>query len=289
MRKHHKIILGGFSTVVLIFMIVTAILLNGLIVKQQINHNQLLEKIDQVDSETQEKINELAISIIDTDQDIENLQTEFSSVNDEITYLKAETKNDFSDLIENSIKSVMTIRTLYSQGTGFVITTNGYVVTNHHVLQNDQGEVSKIIQAITKDQQILPAKHIASLVNLDLALLKIPGEYLPLTLADSDEVVIGERVIAIGNPQGFQFSATDGIVSALHRSNANGLEAYIQTNAQLNPGNSGGPLINSRGEVIGMNNFKIIESEGLGFALESNKLREGINYISQELYNQTLI
>jgi S1-C subfamily serine protease len=289
MRKHHKIILGGFSTVVLIFMIVAAILLNGIIVKQQVNHNQVINELSNLETETQEKINELAISVINTNQNINSLQTEFSSVNDEINYLKAETKDDFSGVIEEAIKSVVTIRTLSSQGTGFIVANPGYVVTNLHVLRNDMNEISKVIQVITEDQQILPANHLASIESLDLALLVIPGNHKKLDLADSEEVVIGERVIAIGNPQGFQFSVTDGIISATGRAGANGINAYIQTNAELNPGNSGGPLINKQGEVIGMNNFKIIESEGLGFALESNYIMEGVNLISQEILNQTLI
>jgi len=289
MKKHHKIILGGFSTIVLIFMIISSILLNGLIVKQQINHNQLTEQISKLDLQTQEKINELAISIIETNHDIEILETGFSSVNEEISYLKAETKEDFSGIIQEAINSVVTIRTLSSQGTGFIITSDGYLITNHHVLINEQGTASKIIQVITKEQEILPVEYLASMVDLDLALLKISGKYIPLELENSNNIEIGERVIAIGNPQGFQFTVTDGIVSATHRLGPNNLDAYVQTNAQLNPGSSGGPLINKNGKVIGMNNFKLIESEGLGFALESNYLKQGINLISTEILNQTLI
>jgi len=289
MKKHHKVILGGFGTIILVFMIVTAILLNGLIAKQQVNHNQVLERINQVDNETNEKINELANSIIKTNQNIENLQIEFSSVNDEISYLKAETKNDFSSIIETTIKSVVTIRTLSSQGTGFFISDNGYIVTNYHVIQNEQEQPSKVIQAITEDNQILSVEHIGSIVDLDLALLKVQENYPSLKLTNSEDISIGERVIAIGNPQGFQFSVTDGIISALNRPNANGLEAYIQTNAELNPGNSGGPLINQKGEVVGMNNFKLIDTEGMGFALESNYIKEGVNLISEKILNQTII
>jgi len=289
MRRHHKIILGGFSTVVLIFMVVTAIMLNGLIVKQQVNHNQVIEQISSLEKETQDKINELAVSIINTRTNVQNLQTEFSSVTEEISYLKAETKNDFSGIIEDSIKAVMTIRTLSSQGTGFLITSDGYVVTNLHVIQDSSGTISNIIQAITEKKEIVSAEYLASIEDLDLALLKVEGNYDSLKLENSDNLVIGERVVAIGNPQGFQFSATDGIISAVHREGPSGYNAYIQTNAQLNPGNSGGPLINQKGKVIGMNNFKLVNSEGMGFALESNYLREGVNLISQKLYNQTLI
>ena len=86
-----------------------------------------------------------------------------------------------------------------------------------------------------------------------------------------------------------QFSVTEGIVSAVHRTGPSQLESYIQTDAALNPGNSGGPLINKQGEVIGINNFKIGTGENLGFALESNYIIEAINSISEEFLNQTLI
>jgi serine protease Do len=120
-------------------------------------------------------------------------------------------------------------------------------------------------------------------------LLKIPGDYNILKLADSDDIQIGERVIAIGNPYGLQFSVSDGIVSAVHRQGISELEVYIQTTAALNPGNSGGPLINTQGKVIGINNFKISEGESLGFALESNYIKDTVNIIAQENLNQTLI
>ena len=100
---------------------------------------------------------------------------------------------------------------------------------------------------------------------------------------------IGENVIAIGNPLGLQFSVSEGIVSGVHRLGINNIEAYIQTDAALNPGNSGGPLIDKEGKVIGINNFKISGGESLGFALESNYLKDIVNDIAQEELNQTLI
>ena len=267
-------------------MIVIGILLNGLIVKQQINHNQINERVDDLETNTKGKITELAVSVINTKQDFSQ---QISSVSEEISYLKAETKDDFSDIIEDSINSVVTIRTLYSQGTGFAITNDGYIVTNAHVIANDEGNLANLIQAITNNKEIHDVEFVGSIGEWDLALLKIQGDFDPMNLGNSNNLELGEKVIAIGNPQGFQFSVTDGIISALHRTGTNGFDAYIQTNTELNPGNSGGPLINKEGEVIGMNNFKLIDSEGLGFALESNYIKNGINEISNELLNQTLI
>lgn len=124
---------------------------------------------------------------------------------------------------------------------------------------------------------------------MDIALLKIDGTYTPLTLANSDNINIGEKVIAIGNPLGLQFSVTEGIVSGINRPGANGLNYYIQTDAALNPGNSGGPLIDVQGKVIGINNFKIGAGESLGFALESNYIKQTVNSISQQALGKNLI
>jgi len=170
------------------------------------------------------------------------------------------------------------------QGTGFIINNKGYIVTNAHVLVG-----GSTIQAINSKQELIDAYLIGYEGDFDIALLKISGNYNSLKLADSDDVQIGEKVIAIGNPLGLQFSVSQGIVSAIHRSGINGVEAYIQTDAALNPGNSGGPLINKKGEVIGINNFKIGDSESLGFALESNYIKDIVNQISQQELNMTLI
>ena len=94
-----------------------------------------------------------------------------------------------------------------------------------------------------------------------------------------------EKVIALGNPLGLSFTATEGIVSAVNRQGDNGLNAYIQTDVSLNPGNSGGPLIDNSGQVIGINNFKLSNAEGIGFALESNYIKSTVNQIA----NSTII
>ena len=120
-------------------------------------------------------------------------------------------------------------------------------------------------------------------------MLKISGEYTPLELGNSNDIQVGEKVIAIGNPLGLQFSVSEGIISAIHRPGINDLEAYIQTDAALNPGNSGGPLIDKKGEVIGINNFKVGGGENLGFALESNFIKDAVNTISQENLGGNLI
>jgi len=286
MKKHHKIILGGFGTLIVVALIVMGILINGIIIKQTIEKNSLEKQIQKLETDTNNKINELAINVIDNNK---NLQSKLVGVNKKINLLKASTKKDFSGIINQTIASVVIIQTLSSQGTGFFISGNGYLVTNIHVLVNKDGQISKIIQITTDDGKTHLANFIGGVKDLDLALLKIGENYPPLQLANSSKIKVGEKVIAIGNPQGYKFSVTEGIISAVQRKGSNGYNIYIQTSADLNPGNSGGPLIDSRGKVVGMNNFKLMNSEGMGFALESNVIGKIANIIAQKQLNQTLI
>jgi len=282
LERHHKIMFGSFGTLVIIFMIINSVLVYLLFV----NYDILNQKITDNQAETNSKLNELADSLIQTNDLID---TELGSLGKELNLLKATAGEDFSGIVEDSIKSVVTIRTDSGQGTGFIITSNGYLVTNAHVLADDLGRLATGIEAITSQQTRLTAKFIGFDGTLDLALLKISGQYEALELGNSNKIQVGEKVIAIGNPLGLQFSVSQGIVSQIHRPGINGLDAYIQTDAALNPGNSGGPLINTQGKVIGINNFKIGSGESLGFALESNYIRSTINDIAEAELNQTII
>jgi S1-C subfamily serine protease len=286
LERHHKFMIGGFSSVVIIFMIVVSVLGYMIFVKQNLNYNSLNQKITNLQADTQSQLNILTENIMQTQTSVKKTQ---ESIQQEITLLKASAGEDFSGIIENAIKSVVTIRTDAGQGTGFIILEEGYIVTNAHVLANSLGELSSNIKAITSEQKTIDAEFIGYDGILDVALLKIPGNFEKLNLADSNEIQVGEKVIAIGNPLGLQFSVSQGIVSGIHRVGTNGLEAYIQTDAPLNPGNSGGPLINKEGEVIGINNFKISGAEAVGFALEANYIKDSINEIALDNLNQTLL
>jgi len=255
-------------------------------IRQNLNYNSLSEKITDLETETQSNINTLAENLIQTQSNMEKHQEDLK---DEFNLLKASAGEDFSGIIEDAIKSVVTIRTDSGQGTGFIISDEGYLVTNAHVLADKYGNLASNIKAITYEQKTIIADFIGYDGIFDVALLKISGGYDSLKLENSNNVQIGEKVIAIGNPLGLQFSVSEGIVSNIHQMGTSGINSYIQTDAALNPGNSGGPLINKQGKVIGINNFKISESEGLGFALESNYLKEAINTISQINLNQILI
>lgn len=273
LKTQHKIMIGGFSSVIIIFMVVSGILIYSLYIKQNLNYNDLNQKL----TDTQSKIGDLTESLLETKQTLAESQQE-------LTLLKASAGEDFSGIIEDSVKSVVTIITDVSQGTGFIITDEGYVVTNAHVLVG-----AREVSALTYNAEKIDAEFIGYNADYDLALLKISGNYNAIKLGNSDKVQIGEKVIAIGNPLGLQFSVSEGIVSAVDREGTNGAKAYIQTDAALNPGNSGGPLIDKAGEVIGINNFKVSGGENLGFALESNYIKEVINSIAKEKLEKTLI
>lgn len=250
-------------------------------IRQEFNYNLLDKKITDLKIETQSNINSLSEGLIETRSELES---QLGIVQEEFGLLKASAGEDFSGIIEDSVSSVVTIRTDISQGTGFIINREGYIVTNAHVLSG-----GSTVSVVTYEQESIPANFIGYDLNFDIALLKISGTYNELELGDSNDVQVGERVIAIGNPLGLGFSVTQGIVSGVHRRGPNGLDAYIQTDAALNPGNSGGPLINQQGEVIGINNFKIGGAESLGFALESNFIKQAVNDIYQEAFGEDLI
>ena len=160
-----------------------------------------------------------------------------------------------------------------SLGSGFIIDKKGYVVTNNHVIENaDQ------IKVKLDDDNEFDAEVVGRDPNTDLALLKInPKNDLPvLKMGDSDELEIGQWVVAIGSPFGLERTVTAGIVSAKGRVIGSGpYDDFIQTDASINPGNSGGPLLNMKGEVVGINTAIIASGTGIGFAIPVN-LAEGI-------------
>jgi S1-C subfamily serine protease len=160
-------------------------------------------------------------------------------------------------------------------GSGFVIDARGYILTNFHVVEGAQS-----IEVVLGDQSRYPAKFIGADQRNDVALLKIDPKgknLVPLPLGDSTSLQVGQKVLAIGNPFGFQSTLTTGVVSALGRtvqtSQTTFIDEAIQTDAAINRGNSGGPLINTHGEVIGINSAIYTPSgttAGIGFAIPIN-------------------
>ena len=155
-------------------------------------------------------------------------------------------------------------------GTGVIVSPDGYIVTNNHVVNG-----ATDVRVTLNDRRILPAKVIGTDPLTDLAVIKVEGSNFPaVPWGDSTQLHPGQTVLAFGNPYGFRFTVTRGIVSALNRPNpeadARKPGQYIQTDAAINPGNSGGPLVNARGEVVGINTFLISPSgsfAGMGFAI----------------------
>ncbi len=155
-------------------------------------------------------------------------------------------------------------------GSGFIISSDGYIVTNHHVVD----KALEIKVALSNGNEVI-AQLKGKDPSTDLAVLKIDVHQLKsLQFSDSKNLQPGQIAIAIGNPMGLQFTVTAGVVSALGRSlraeNGRLIDDVIQTDAALNPGNSGGPLLNSGGEVIGVNTAIISGGQGLCFAVSSN-------------------
>jgi serine protease Do len=176
-------------------------------------------------------------------------------------------------------------RVEHGLGSGVIISPDGYIVTNNHVVDG-----ATDVRVTLSDRRILPAKLVGTDPLTDLAVIKVEGKNLPnAPWGDSTKLHPGQTVLAFGNPFGFRFTVTRGIVSALNRPNMSGDDArkpgqFIQTDAAINPGNSGGPLVNARGEVVGINTFLVSPSgsfSGMGFAIPTQIVRPTVDKLIQ--------
>ena len=184
-------------------------------------------------------------------------------------------------LVDELGEAVVLIRTPIGLGSGFLIHPDGYIVTNDHVVAGERqisvtqfkGSQTELVKGNYDNVKI-----VATGGNLDLALLKIEGQeegfkFPFVTLGDTPDLKQGQRVFAIGSPLGLERSVSEGIVSLRNRIISDRL--HIQTTAELSPGNSGGPLFNYKGEVVGVNNMKVVAqgAEGLGFSIPVDSLK----------------
>ena len=174
----------------------------------------------------------------------------------------------------------------HGMGSGVVISPEGYIVTNNHVID---GAVD--IRVRTSNGRVMKAKLVGADPLTDLAVLKVNGtDMASVPFGDSKEVRPGETVLAFGNPYGFRFTVTRGIVSAINRANPDANDPskpgqFIQTDAAINPGNSGGPLVDARGEVIGINTFLVSPSgtfSGMGFAIPTQIVKPTVETLIRD-------
>jgi serine protease Do len=166
-----------------------------------------------------------------------------------------------------------------SLGSGFVISSDGYILTNNHVV-----DMAKDIKVSLSDGRVMDARLIGRSKEIDIALVKVDAKDLPsVTLGDSDALEVGDWVLAIGNPFGLSHTVTAGIVSAKGRVIGVGpYDDLIQTDAAINPGNSGGPLFNTKGEVVGINTVIIATGQNLGFAIPISMVKDVLPSIKEK-------
>ena len=244
---------------------------------------------------------------------IPNQETVTINTNDSI--------NTVSAVVRKNIKSVVGITTLATQinifsqpedisgvGSGVIVSKDGYILTNSHVVADGE---AKELKVLFEDGETVGGEIVWVDPLIDLAVVKVEKDNLTVAeLGDSDELMVGELAIAIGNPLGLEFerTVTSGIISGLNRTvrvdQSNVIDFLIQTDASINPGNSGGPLLNAQGKVIGINTAKVKTAEGLGFAIPINQVKAvvaeiietgkfqtvymGITGVSVEEYQQRL-
>lgn len=237
--------------------------------------------------------------------DVEKYDTYTSEkVTKEVSISNKEEKTDVSRMLENVSRSVVGISKIISNdtgifslnsekslslGSGIIVSDNGYILTNEHV---SGGKYSKCYVSIPETKEEYPGTVVWADSDIDLAIIKIERLGLQaVKLGNSDEISIGNNVYAIGNPIGLEFerTVTAGIISAVDRTikltedeNYSYMEDLIQTDAGINSGNSGGPLINQNGEVIGINSVKIEEATNIGFAIPINNVKPIVERIVKE-------
>lgn len=195
----------------------------------------------------------------------------FSTASVEASAQSAPTRKDIPSIAKAANGAIVTIITAandkpIAQGTGFLVSPGGVIVTNYHIIENGNVAIVKF-----PDDSTLPVDGVLAADKVrDLAIIKIHGKtFRTLLLGDSEDVQVGEEVVAIGNPLSLESTVSNGIISGLRTSKEQGGK-FLQTTAPISPGSSGGPLFNMRGEVVGINTLYLEGGENLNFAIPVN-------------------
>ena len=242
--------------------------------KQEVEKEKLTreEELNKLDTKTSDIKKNLESQVKDVSGNLEevksNTEENLADLSNKLSEIQV-SSSDFSSIIEDVVKAVVNVRTNLGQGSGVIFDNNGYLVTNNHVI-NGATEINVVDYNGNSYNAVVKRTD----ANSDLAVLKIEGNgFSYLDFEDISNVHIGDRVIAVGNPLGLSFSVTEGIISGLNRQLDNSGIGYIQADVPINPGNSGGPLVNSAKKIVGITTLKISNSEGLGFAIPSNVVK----------------
>lgn len=182
-----------------------------------------------------------------------------------------ERKNEITEAYQKAKESVVVVKTKKSTATGVVVSKNGFIVTNYHVVKN-----STSVTVCLPDKTKVKASIYIEKPEEDLVILKVEKETNPIKFANHSDILVGETVISIGNPYGFTNTVSTGIVSAVDReipSPAGTLKELIQHSSSINPGNSGGPLLNINGELMGINVAMREGAQNISFAINSEKVK----------------
>jgi len=228
----------------------------------------LIQRILEVEAKSTEEIEkvqeEARLSLTGLEQKLKNVQI---------------SSQDFTAIVGDVIPAVIFIRTDVGTGSGAIVDRDGIAITNYHVLDG-----AKYGQAHDYEGTRYSITLLGFDKRVDIAVIQV-GEgqrFRDLDFGNSNAVNVGQKVIAVGNPGGYSFSVTEGIISAVHRIGPNNIP-YLQHDVAINPGNSGGPLIDASGDLIGINTMKLAGFEGIGFAIESNTVKQVYEQILADL------
>jgi serine protease Do len=226
----------------------------------------VISNVDEQDKQRNKDVLDLVANVQSQSQ--ASIQAAKSDLEKELANIEVGT-GDFSGVIGSSLQAVVSVLTNEAQGSGVIVSEDGYVVTNLHVIEG-----ARVVRVVDYDNTIHNVELVGTSATHDIAVLRIMENksFDYLDFGNSDDIKVGESVVALGNPYGLDFTATQGIVSA-RRTASDGNE-YIQIDVPINPGNSGGPVIDTVGDIIGIANFKVQGAEGIGFAIPSNVVED---------------